>query len=589
MAGDPFQLFAALATPAVIVDAQGRVVYLNASAEAFWGTSLRAAAGRSFPEALRLRPAREEGVRAWLGEMVERARGTAEAFSCDWLDAEGSRRRVRLCATRFLHGDAWHLVLTAALAEPLCDPLPEAPEWALTDPLTGLHNRHQWEREFPHRNARGGAVIFFDLDGLKEINDLYGHRTGDEALAITARTLRGEAPPDALLVRFGGDEFVLVLTPSQSGTAAAMAVGKRVVALAALAAVEAGLPLPLHLSFGVAGFSPGDLQGAVQRADDEMYEYKGVLLRGASGGRIVLTRAGRALVSRPGDGRGEQRPGMFASRFGPDFDGYFRQVVPAAVEQARAFVALVAPESGQAAVEVGAGSGRITLDGGLAERIGPSGQLLVTDPALAQIRLARQRAHEAGLSWLRFVQAPVEDLPVATGTADLAIGAGFLHFTDPQVALRAMARVVRPGGRVAIQAFVDPRPGPAWAEALAPVLAEAQRWGIPCHPALASREELAVALRAAGLALQRWEEHPPTLLAAPSAEVLLALLRQSQFLRLLLRAASEGQFAQLEQRLADRVRTAFSSGDPAWTSQVGLVSILTERVGQSRGEGGRGD
>ena len=81
------------------------------------------------------------------------------------------------------------------------------------------------------------------------------------------------------------------------------------------------------------------------------------------------------------------------------------------------------------------------------------------DPART-VLAARKRAEEMCLDWLRFVRASAEDLPVASGTADLVVGALFLHFTDPAQALREMARVLRPGGRVAVctgRAFKWPR------------------------------------------------------------------------------------------------------------------------------------
>lgn len=79
------------------------------------------------------------------------------------------------------------------------------------DELTGLLNR----RGFSNRLARSlsdcvgadAAVLYLDLDGLKSINDTYGHDVGDEAICATARILRTCVPDDGLLSRLGGDEF----------------------------------------------------------------------------------------------------------------------------------------------------------------------------------------------------------------------------------------------------------------------------------------------------------------------------------------------------------------------------------------------
>ena len=95
-----------------------------------------------------------------------------------------------------------------------------AAEWvdqALTDPLTGILNR----RGFAVRAGRlvGRArsdsvrmtVVMFDIDHFKRVNDFYGHAAGDEALKALARVLQRNLRPDDLAIRWGGEEFVIVL------------------------------------------------------------------------------------------------------------------------------------------------------------------------------------------------------------------------------------------------------------------------------------------------------------------------------------------------------------------------------------------
>ncbi|HEY6747026.1 MAG TPA: diguanylate cyclase, partial [Mycobacteriales bacterium] len=91
---------------------------------------------------------------------------------------------------------------------------------ALTDPLTGLGNRlllvdrlRKWIAALdggPDSRHRHVAVIAVDLDGLKRVNDTYGHATGDELLRETARRLRSVVRDRDLVARLGGDEFVLL-------------------------------------------------------------------------------------------------------------------------------------------------------------------------------------------------------------------------------------------------------------------------------------------------------------------------------------------------------------------------------------------
>lgn len=83
--------------------------------------------------------------------------------------------------------------------------------------LTGLLNRLCFSKEFSalkeslHGKTAPMAVILSDLDGLKKINDQFGHNAGDNAIRTVAEALKHACPPDALCVRFGGDEMLAVI------------------------------------------------------------------------------------------------------------------------------------------------------------------------------------------------------------------------------------------------------------------------------------------------------------------------------------------------------------------------------------------
>lgn len=86
------------------------------------------------------------------------------------------------------------------------------------DPLTGLYNRSGFNSEFERLRGLGelhgktATIIMADLDGLKYINDTFGHEAGDNAIAAAAGALKSCCPDDSLCVRFGGDEmFALIL------------------------------------------------------------------------------------------------------------------------------------------------------------------------------------------------------------------------------------------------------------------------------------------------------------------------------------------------------------------------------------------
>lgn len=82
------------------------------------------------------------------------------------------------------------------------------------DALTGLFNRHgfliEYENILRGLGSNSLAVIMCDLDGLKAINDKYGHDNGDFAIKNTAQALKRVCPPNAACTRFGGDEIMAV-------------------------------------------------------------------------------------------------------------------------------------------------------------------------------------------------------------------------------------------------------------------------------------------------------------------------------------------------------------------------------------------
>lgn len=93
----------------------------------------------------------------------------------------------------------------------------EVQRLAVTDSLTGLYNRHKLDEvmatefERARRYKRPLSIIMLDMDGLKSINDTYGHPAGDVALKIVAEAIRKTIRRVDLPARFGGDEFIIVL------------------------------------------------------------------------------------------------------------------------------------------------------------------------------------------------------------------------------------------------------------------------------------------------------------------------------------------------------------------------------------------
>ncbi len=96
---------------------------------------------------------------------------------------------------------------------------------ATHDQLTGLRNAYGMQLALAPMLAANApfAVLFVDLDHFKDVNDCFGHAIGDRLLQTVAKRLRDSTPPDALLARNGGDEFVVILPHCEAEQAAAKA------------------------------------------------------------------------------------------------------------------------------------------------------------------------------------------------------------------------------------------------------------------------------------------------------------------------------------------------------------------------------
>ena len=135
-------------------------------------------------------------------------------------------------------------------------------ELAFTDPLTGLYNRRYLMEQIEHEMARSRrsnvplSLIMFDLDGLKEINDSFGHHQGDALLRGVGRIIKLNTRDSDVAARWGGDEF-MVLTPETSSDYAS-AVGERIRAKVASYRLRTGdEEVAASISVGVASY-PGD-------------------------------------------------------------------------------------------------------------------------------------------------------------------------------------------------------------------------------------------------------------------------------------------------------------------------------------------
>jgi diguanylate cyclase (GGDEF)-like protein len=136
----------------------------------------------------------------------------------------------------------------------------------VTDALNRRPGREQMHAEVDraHRTSAPLAVIFFDIDRLKQVNDTYGHARGDELLAAAGTALRASLRSYDVIVRYGGDEFVCALPGGTEATASASIDRTR--------RTLAGLMPGATLSAGHAQLQAGDtLDDVIRRADADLY------------------------------------------------------------------------------------------------------------------------------------------------------------------------------------------------------------------------------------------------------------------------------------------------------------------------------
>jgi len=176
----------------------------------------------------------------------------------------------------------------------------EATRLSTTDPLTGAANRRTFheiaEREMSRarRANQPLSIIMADVDHLRRLNDDFGHQAGDEVLQRVADIMRTALRKEDMLVRFGGEQF-LVMLPEVSGPGAVVVAGRIRRSVADTPLEAAGHSIPVTVSLGVAARldeGPESVDGLVARAESAL-----ALAKQRGRNRVVALSLGRSIAA----------------------------------------------------------------------------------------------------------------------------------------------------------------------------------------------------------------------------------------------------------------------------------------------------
>lgn len=264
----------------VITDTNGHVVNANPAFERITEYSLSEILGKNmnFLHSGRQAPAFYQTMWAellkdghWHGEIWNR-RKEGEIY-LEWISISAIRNKT---------GDVVNYVGTSIDINRMKHAQSELERLAHHDGLTALPNRQNMLLRLNNalsrskRNSVQGAVLFFDLDRFKAVNDTYGHKVGDELLIAVAQRVRAKLRETDLLARLGGDEFVVILEDISAREDVARIAQKILHALHEPFALPSGIEAHIGGSIGIAHFPE---QGTVSEylielADHALYEAK---------------------------------------------------------------------------------------------------------------------------------------------------------------------------------------------------------------------------------------------------------------------------------------------------------------------------
>lgn len=261
----------------ITVDEKGLIEYLNPVAENLTGWKREAAKGQRFEIVFRII---HEKTRETVDSPVQKVLETKEivelANHTVLVSKDGSERPIEDTAAPILdkEGNLFGVVLVFRDCTQKKEKRREIELQSISDPLTGLYNRRYFERQLinlDHPRNYPLSVVFVDVNGLKIINDAFGHEYGDQLITEVATTLKSSCRSDDILARVGGDEFILLL-PRTEETFVEELIQRMQGSLEAKKIM--GISIGASFGYGCKKSEDQETELVIKNAEDMMYQKK---------------------------------------------------------------------------------------------------------------------------------------------------------------------------------------------------------------------------------------------------------------------------------------------------------------------------
>ena len=261
----------------IACDKNGLVTFLNPVAEKLTGWTNKEVTGKPIKDVFRIENEKAEAIgEGIIDQILSYGRTIELAEHTILISADGTRRPIEDSAAPIMLDDneISGAVIVFSDSTEKQKRIDQIEYLSYHDHLTGLYNRRFFEEEISRLDTERNlpiTIVMGDVNGLKLINDSFGHEVGDELLIKTAEVISKECRNDDIVARLGGDEFV-VLLPKTNATEASFLINR----------LQSGLnghrigPISLSVSFGYETKTSvnQDINELLKLTEDHLYRHK---------------------------------------------------------------------------------------------------------------------------------------------------------------------------------------------------------------------------------------------------------------------------------------------------------------------------